>query len=83
LIAANNLGTKYVRETQLLSRWNGVKNYNIDFGKAIKKNVVANINNDSTPSHFPIDLVAYEANYVPSLTYTAPKYNSLQSKMRN
>ena len=59
LIASNNLGVKYVRETQLLSKWTGAKTYSIDFWKTHKKKMLLNINNDSTPSPFPTDLVAY------------------------
>jgi hypothetical protein len=60
LIAANNLGVAYVRESQVLARWSGSKNLSIDFWKAHKKKVVLNINNDTTPSPFPTNLVAYE-----------------------
>ncbi|HYK45310.1 MAG TPA: T9SS type A sorting domain-containing protein [Parafilimonas sp.] len=61
LISANNLGIKYVRDAQLLSKWTGTKSYNIDFWKTHKKKMLLNINNDSTPSAFPTDLVAYES----------------------
>src|SRR6187455_2564160 len=61
LVSANNLGVKYVRETQLLSEWTGTAIYSIDFWKIHKKKILLNINNDSTPSPFPTDLVAYES----------------------
>src|SRR5258706_5521627 len=60
LVAANNLGVDGIRETQILTRWNGIKNINIDFWKTHKKKVFLNINNDTTPSPFPVNLIAYE-----------------------
>src|SRR6185369_362636 len=36
-------------------------NYSIDFWKTYKKKILLNINNDSTPSVFPTNLVAYES----------------------
>ncbi len=60
LMAANNLGVDYVRETQLLSKWDGNKNSSIDYWNSRKKKVLLNINNDSTPSCFPTNLTAYK-----------------------
>lgn len=60
LIAANNLGAEYIRETQLLSKWNGINNPNIDFWKSFRKKILLNINNDSLPSPFPTNLAEYE-----------------------
>ncbi len=62
--AANNLLVDYVRETQILARWNGTQNTYIDFWKTHLKKIVLNINNDTTPSAFPkgARLVTFENN---------------------
>ncbi len=60
LTAANNLLTDYVRDAILLSRWDGSKSMDVDFWKQHNKKILLNINNDSTPSAFPLDTVAFK-----------------------
>jgi hypothetical protein len=60
LVAANNIGVDYVRYSVLLSTWNNVSSFGIDYWLSRKKKIVLNINNDDTPSYFPANLAAYK-----------------------
>lgn len=60
LVAANNVGVNYVRQSVLLSTWNDTDNSSIDYWVSRKKKLVLNINNDSTPAYFPTNLAVYK-----------------------
>ncbi|HEY2726436.1 MAG TPA: hypothetical protein VGI61_04645, partial [Parafilimonas sp.] len=60
LVAANNTSVDFVRQSTLLSTWNGISDGGIDYWCSRKKKIILNINNDSTPSYFPTNLSAYK-----------------------
>ncbi len=62
LTAASNLTAGYVRETILLSSWNGNNSYLMDTWLQNGYKVLLNINNSNYKTPFPTDLVTYESN---------------------
>ncbi len=81
--AAANLGCTYVREAQILKDWNGTNNTYIDKWIDAGKKILLNINNDTTPSAFPKDLVTYEAQLRSVLTVYHPEVAVIENEEAN
>ncbi len=82
LTAATNLTVSYVRESLQLQAWKGYS-YNVDMWLDSGFTVILNINNDSTPSPFPTDMVSYENNLRSVLDVYQPELVVIENEELN